>query len=375
MVEIFKNRVFLFRKILQTSKIMSLLFSQIKIKDVVFKNRIAISPMCQYAANEGFANDWHLVHYGSRAAGGAGLIIQEATAVSPEGRISPGDLGLYNPNQVEKLKEITKFIEQQGCVPGIQIAHAGRKASCAVPWKGGLQLSLTDNGWRTVAPSAIPFNPEDEIPLVLDEAGIQKVIFDFKIVAERSLQAGFRVLEIHAAHGYLLHQFLSPISNCRTDGYGGSFENRIRFLLEVVGEVQTVWPATLPLFVRISVTDWAEDGWNPAEAVKLCAILKEIGVDLIDCSSGGLIPGVNVPLRPDFQVGFSERIRKETGILTGAVGLITTAVQSEAILAAGDADMVLIGRESLREPYFPLKAAKELGDDISWPLQYARAKM
>jgi len=354
---------------------MTKLFSPLKIKDVVLKNRITISPMCQYSAVDGFATDWHLVHYGSRATGGAGLIIQEATAVSPEGRISPGDLGLYKPEHVEKLKSITAFIEQQGSVPGIQIAHAGRKAGCAVPWKGGLQIPLKDDGWRTVAPSAIAFNPEDEIPLALDEAGIRKVISDFGTSAERALQAGFKVLEIHAAHGYLMHQFLSPITNHRTDNYGGSFENRIRLLLNVVEAVQKVWPSNLPLFVRISATDWVEGGWNPDEAVNLCAILKGKGVDLIDCSSGGLIPGVRIPVGPGYQVGFSELIRKETGILTGTVGLITKADQAETIISDAAADLILIARESLREPYFPLKAAKELGDDINWPLQYTRAKL
>ena len=354
---------------------MAQLFSPLKIKDVLFKNRITISPMCQYSATDGFANDWHLVHYGSRATGGAGLIIQEATAVSPEGRISPGDLGLYKPEHAEKLKSITAFIEQQGSVSGIQIAHAGRKASCALPSMGGLQIPLKDGGWRTVSSSPLAFNPEDEIPLALDDAGIQKVISDFKTSAERALQAGFKVLEIHAAHGYLMHQFFSPITNHRTDSYGGSFENRIRLLLDVVGAVQKVWPANLPLFVRISATDWAEGGWNPDEAVKLCAILKEKGVDLIDCSSGGLIPGVRIPVGPGYQVGFSARIRKETGILTGTVGLITKADQAETIISNDAADLILIARESLREPYFPLKAAKELGDDINWPLQYARAKL
>lgn len=354
---------------------MSRLFSPLKIKDVVFRNRIVISPMCQYSAIDGFATDWHFVHYGSRAAGGAGLIIQEATAVSPEGRISPGDLGLYHPGHVERLKNISAFIVKQGCVPGIQIAHAGRKAGCAVPWKGGLQIPLQENGWRTVAPFAIAFNPDDEIPLALDEKGINKVISDFKTAAERALEAGFKVLEIHAAHGYLMHEFLSPITNHRTDQYGGSFENRTRLLLDVVGEVQKIWPANLPLFVRISVTDWADGGWNPDEAVKLCTILREKGVDLIDCSSGGLIPGVRIPAGPGYQVAFSDRIRKEAGILTGAVGMITKADQAESILADGSADLILFARESLREPYFPLKAAKDLGEETDWPLQYLRAKL
>lgn len=354
---------------------MSQLFSPLRIKDIVLKNRITISPMCQYTAIDGFADNWHLVHYGSRATGGAGLIILEATAVCAEGRISPGDLGLYKPEHIEKLKSITEFIERQGSVPGIQIAHAGRKAGCAEPWKGGQQIPLNQDGWRTVAPSALAFNPEEEIPIALDEEGILKVISDFKTAAERALQAGFKVLEIHAAHGYLMHQFLSPLTNHRTDNYGGSFENRIRLLLDVVGAVQKVWSSSLPLFVRISVTDWAEGGWNPDEAVKLCSILKGTGVDLIDCSSGGLIPGAKIPVGPGYQVGFSERIRKEAGILTGAVGLITKADQAEAIISNDAADLVLIARESLREPYFPLKAAKELGEDINWPLQYSRAKL
>ena len=354
--------------------IMSKLLSPLHLKGVILRNRIAISPMCQYSAVEGFANDWHLVHLGSRAVGGAGLIIQEATAVSPEGRITPADLGLYYQEQVEKLKQITSFVLQQGSVPGIQLAHAGRKACCAEPWNGGRQIAQQDGGWSTVSSSAVPFFPEDELPVSLDAAGIRKVIADFKAAASRASEAGFQVLDIHAAHGYLVHQFLSPLSNQRSDSYGGSFENRIRLLLEIIEEVQTVWPADLPLFVRISATDWAEGGWNPAEAVKLATILKERGVDLIDCSSGGLLPHVKIPVSPGFQVSFAERIRKESGILTSAVGLITDSHQAEEILERGAADLIMFARESLREPYFPLKAAAELNDEIAWPLQYIRAK-
>ena len=351
---------------------MSKLFSPLIIKDVVFKNRIAISPMCQYSAVDGFANDWHLVHLGSRAVGGASLIIQEATAVSPEGRITPGDLGLYDDEHIEKLQSITKFIHEQGALAGIQLAHAGRKASCAVPSNGGKQLK--EGSWKTIAPSAIQFNPEDETPLSLDSYGIAKIIADFKTAAIRSMQVGYKVLEIHAAHGYLIHQFLSPLSNHRTDNYGGSFGNRIRLLLEVVEAVQTQWPQNLPLFVRISATDWVDGGWNINEALQLSAILKNVGVDLIDCSSGGLVPYAKIPWEPGYQVAFAERIRKETGILTGAVGLITNVEQAETILEKGEADLILIARESLREPYFALKAVAALGDEIVWPVQYTRAK-
>jgi 2,4-dienoyl-CoA reductase-like NADH-dependent reductase (Old Yellow Enzyme family) len=331
--------------------------------------------MCQYSAVDGFASDWHLVHLGSRAVGGAALIIQEATAVSPEGRISPGDLGLYHAKHVEKLQQINAFIVGQGSVPGIQLAHAGRKAACAMPWNGGRQLNEKDGGWKTVAPSNIAFYPDDAVPIELDLSGIDKVISDFSIATERAVQAGYKVVEIHAAHGYLLHQFLSPVSNKRVDKYGGSFENRTRLLLEVVRAVRKVWPNNLPLFVRISATDWVEGGWNPEEAVQLAILLKEEGVDLIDCSSGGMVPDARIPVGRGFQVAFAEKIKKEAGILTSAVGLITEAKQAEDILRSGSADLILFGRESLREPYFPLKAAAELNDDIIWPLQYVRAKL
>jgi 2,4-dienoyl-CoA reductase-like NADH-dependent reductase (Old Yellow Enzyme family) len=353
---------------------MSKLLSRLTIKDIVFRNRIAIPPMCQYSAVDGYANDWHLVHLGSRATGGASLIIQEATAVSPEGRITPSDLGLYHAGHIDKLRQITTFIATQGAVPGIQLAHAGRKAACAVPWNGGRQLSPTDGGWQTVAPSGIPFYPEDSIPDELTEVGIQKVVDDFRVAALRTLEAGYQVVEIHAAHGYLMHQFLSPLSNRRTDRYGGSFENRTRLLLEVVDTVRKAWPENLPLFVRISATDWADGGWNPDESVELCRILKAKGVDLIDCSTGGMVPDAKVPVAPGFQVEFAGKIRREASILTSAVGLITTPKQAEAILEEGSADLILLGRESLREPYFPFKAAADLGDDIDWPVQYIRAK-
>ena len=354
---------------------MSQLISPLTIKDITFRNRIVVSPMCQYTAEDGFANDWHFAHYGSRAVGGAALIIQEATAVSPEGRISPGDLGLYKNEQIEMLLRITSFIHQHGAIAGIQLAHAGRKAGCAKPWDGGKQLNENEGGWMTVSASAIAFNPEDDAPRELDSDGIKKVISDFKIAAKRSLKAGYKLIEIHAAHGYLIHQFLSPLSNHRTDNYGGSFENRIRLLLEIVKAVQTEWPQNLPLFVRISATDWAEGGWDVDEAIQLSSILKQNGVDLIDCSSGGMVPYQQIPLGPGYQVAFAERIKAETGILTSAVGLITEAQQAEDILVKEQADLILIARASLRDPYFALNAAKLLGDDIDWPLQYKRAKL
>ncbi|MFA9187086.1 NADH:flavin oxidoreductase/NADH oxidase [Flavobacterium sp. FBOR7N2.3] len=351
----------------------SQLFSPIQIKNCTFKNRIVISPMCQYSSEDGFANDWHLVHLGSRASGGAGLIIQEATAVAPEGRISPEDLGIWKDEHIEKLKTITAFIKSQNAVPGIQLAHAGRKASVSSPWKGNKKLDASQGGWQTVAPSAIGYH-DDETPVALDKNGIQKVISDFKAATKRAVQAGYEVLEIHAAHGYLNHQFLSPLSNSRTDEYGGSFENRIRFTIEVLEAVQTEWPANLPLFVRISATDWAEGGWNIEESIALSKILKEKGVDLIDVSSGGAVSHQKIPLEPGYQVPFAEKIKKETGILTGAVGLITVAHQAEEILTSGKADLVLFARESLRDPNLGLNFAKALATDVSWPPQYERAK-
>jgi len=353
----------------------SQLFSPLQIKSLNFKNRIAISPMCQYSSEDGFANDWHLVHLGSRASGGAALIIQEATAISPEGRISPGDLGLWKDEHIEKMQALNKFILSQNSIPGIQLAHAGRKASVSEPWNGNKKLDETNGGWETVSASAIGYHSSEKAPLALDKNGIQKVISDFKSATKRALQADFKVVEIHAAHGYLLHQFMSPLSNLRTDEYGGSFENRIRLLLEVLEAVQSEWPTDLPLFVRISATDWAEGGWNIEESVQLSRILKEKGVDLMDVSSGGLVSHQQIPLGPNYQVPFADSIKKETGILTGAVGLITESSQAEEIVATGKADLVLFARESLRNPNLALNFAKELGADISWPKQYERAKI
>jgi len=330
--------------------------------------------MCQFSAQDGFANDWHLVHHGSRAVGGAALIIQEATSVSPEGRITPEDLGLWKEEHIEKLQSINRFIIEQNSIPGIQLAHAGRKASVASSWNGNKKLDENQGGWDTVAPSAIGFYDNEKPPIALDKTGVQKVISDFKAATKRAVQAGFQVVEIHAAHGYLLHQFLSPLSNFRTDEYGGSFENRVRLLLEVLEAVQTEWPVDLPLFVRISATDWADGGWNIEESVQLSKILKEKGVDLMDVSSGGLVSHQQIPLGPNYQVPFAERIKKETGILTGAVGLITESGQAESIVATGKADLVLFARESLRNPNLALTFAQELGVDVPWPKQYERAK-
>ncbi len=353
---------------------MSKLFSTLTIKDITFRNRIAVSPMCMYSAVDGFANDWHLVHYGSRATGGAGLIIQEATAVSPEGRISPGDLGLYNDEQIEMLQRITSFVKQQGAIMGIQLAHAGRKASCARPWEGGKQLTKDFGGWTTIAPSPLPFYPNDNAPEALGLEDIKRIIDSFRSAAHRALKAGYDLIDIHAAHGYLIHQFLSPISNNRTDKYGGSFENRTRLLLEIIDAVKSVWPSNLPLFVRLSATDWAEGGWNVDDSVNLATILKTKGVDLIDTSAGGMVHNAQIAPSPSFMVPYAERIKKESGILTSAVGLITQAKQAEEILQNGKADLIFMARESLRNPYFALQSAKELGDEIDWPKQYLRAK-
>lgn len=352
---------------------MSQLFSTLKVKDLEFKNRIVVSPMCQYSSEDGFANNWHLVHLGSMAAGGAALVIAEATAVSPEGRISYGDLGIWKDEHIAKLKEITDFIHAQGAFTGIQLAHAGRKASHEIPWKGSAHIpSDQPNGWKSVAPSAIPFNEKDEAPIALDKAGIERIKAAFKAAATRALQAGFDLIEIHGAHGYLIHEFYSPLSNKRTDEYGGSFENRIRLLLEIIDSVQETWPASKPMFVRISSTDWTEGGWTADDSIALAKILKDKGVDLVDCSSGGnaLAP---IPLKPGYQVEFAEALRK-TGILTGAVGMITEAKQAESIITNGQADMVIIARELLRDPHFPLRAAHELDAEIKWPVQYERAK-
>lgn len=352
---------------------MSKLFSHLAIKNITLKNRIVMSPMCQYSALNGFATDWHIAHYGARAAGGAGMIIVEATAVSPEGRITPGDLGIWSDEHIPALKRIADFISSQDSVPAIQLAHAGRKASCAVPWEGGKQLAIDQGGWQTLAPSDIPFQPGERIPKPLDKPDFSRILLRFSEAAARAKKAGFRVIEIHSAHGYLLQEFLSPLSNKRTDSYGVTLENRIKLLLQVIDAVRIEWPVENPLIVRISSTDWTEGGWNADESVKLAGVLKDKSVDLIDCSSGGNVPDVKVPFSPGYQVPFSEAVRK-TGILTGAVGLITKAVQAEAILQEGKADIILLGRELLRNPFFPLNAARELGDEVSWPGQYLRAK-
>lgn len=353
---------------------MAKLFEPLKIKEVEFKNRIVVSPMCEYSSEDGFANDWHMVHLGSRAIGGAGLIITEATAVSPEGRISPGDLGLWKDEHIKLLSGIVSFIHQHGSVAGIQLAHAGRKASVDVPWRGNKTLSNEEGGWETVAPSAVPFKEGDRVPVELSKDAIKKVMDDFRAATVRALKCGFKVVEIHAAHGYLINEFLSPVSNLRQDEYGGSFENRIRFLLEVLESVQEVWPAELPLFVRISASEWSEHGWGIDDSVTLAKVLKEKGVDLIDCSSGGNVSRAKIEVGPMYQVPFAERVKSEAGIATGAVGLITTAQECEEILQTGKADMIFLARQVLRDPYFPLHAAKELGVDVPWPDQYLRAK-
>jgi 2,4-dienoyl-CoA reductase-like NADH-dependent reductase (Old Yellow Enzyme family) len=349
------------------------LFDPFFLGDVVLRNRIVVSPMCQYSAVDGVPDDWHLVHLGSRAVGGAGLVFTEATAVSPEGRISPADTGLWNDTQQEAWTRIAGFIAAQGAVPGIQLAHAGRKGSTSAPWQGGGAVAVEAGGWTPVAPVAQRFADGYPLPVALDADGIAKVVADFATAADRSRAAGFRVIEIHAAHGYLLHEFLSPLSNRRTDAYGGSLECRARLLREVVAAVRARWPAPAPLMVRVSATDWVEGGWDIEECVQLARWLKSDGVDLVDCSSGGNVPRAEIPVGPGYQVPFAERIRCEAGIATGAVGLITDAMQAETIVASGQADLVFIARESLRDPYFPRRAAVELGASTTAPVQYRRA--
>lgn len=354
---------------------MAHLFSPLQLRTVTLRNRIAVSPMCEYSSEDGFANDWHLVHLGSRAVGGAGLVLTEAAAVSPEGRISPQDLGIWKDEHISMLQRITTFVAAQGAVPGIQLAHAGRKASTLRPWEGSGKVAPENGGWEVYGPSAIPFNDVYPMPVALTQEGILDVLNDFRKAAARALQAGFKVVEIHAAHGYLLHSFLSPLSNQRTDEYGGSFENRIRLLLQTVESVRAVWPAELPLLVRISATDWAPGGWDPEQSARLAALLREEEVDLIDCSSGGLVPHQKISVGPLYQVPFAEKIKKEAKIATGAVGLITTAQEAESVIEQGRADIVLLARELLRDPYFPLRAAHQLGDtSVKWPVQYERAK-
>ena len=330
--------------------------------------------MCQYSSEDGFAHDWHLVHLGSRAVGGAGLIITEATAVAPQGRISPADLGIWKDEHIPGLKRITDFIHAQDSVAGIQLAHAGRKSSQQVSWKGGENLSPDKGGWETLAPSAIAFKEGDLVPTELSKEGIGRIVYEFRLAASRALRAGFKVIELHAAHGYLIHEFLSPKSNLRTDEYGGSFENRIRFLLEIVDQVRKEWPLSLPLFVRVSATEWVGDGWTEGDSVKLSTVLKTMNVDVIDCSTGGNIPNVKIPVKPMYQLIFAETIKQQTGILTGAVGLITTSKEAEMIISENKADLVFMARELLRDPNFPLRAAYELKQEITWPVQYERAR-
>jgi 2,4-dienoyl-CoA reductase-like NADH-dependent reductase (Old Yellow Enzyme family) len=349
------------------------LFEPLSLRGLQLPNRIGISPMCQYSAVDGHVTDWHQVHYGTRATGGAGLMIVEATAVVPEGRITPGDLGLWTDSQVEGLARIAAYSQSRGCVPAIQLAHAGRKASAPVAWEAQRTLGLEEGGWTTVAPSALAFSPAFATPQALDEAGIASVIGAFADAARRAHSAGFQAVEIHAAHGYLLHQFMSPLSNRRDDRWGGSFDKRTRLVREVVGAVRAVWPERLPISLRLSATDWVEGGWDIEQTVALCQVLKTLGVDLVDVSSGGTSPDAKIPVGPGYQVPFAQRIREETGLAVAAVGLITQVAQAEAIVAEGQADLVLLGREVLRNPYWPLQAAQALGEPAAYPLQYLRA--
>jgi len=351
------------------------LFSPLTIRAVTLRNRIGVSPMCQYSSVDGHANDWHVVHLGSRAVGGAALVFTEATAVEARGRISPGDLGIYADAHCGMLEQITAFVRAQGAVPGIQLAHAGRKASTTRPWDGHRAAGRDEGGWDdVVAPSAIAFSDTYPRPIELDPAGIARVAAAFRAAAQRALAVGFEVAEIHAAHGYLLHEFLSPLSNHRTDRYGGSYDNRIRMVCETVAAVRSVWPDTLPLVLRVSATDWVDGGWTIGETVELARRVAELGVDMVDCSSGGNTPTAPIPVRPGYQVPFAARVRREAGVMSAAVGLITEAAQANEIVAAGQADIVLLARQELRDPYWPLRAARELGVEVEWPLQYQRAR-
>ena len=352
------------------------LFEPLRIRGVEFAHRILVSPMCQYSCLDGLAQEWHLVHLGSRAVGRAAAVIAEATAVTADGRISPVDLGLWTDAHAEPLERIFAFIAQQGAIPGIQLAHAGRKASTAEPWKGGKPLTPQQGGWMPIfAPSAIAFADGYQVPQALSEAQIRTVVQAFADAARRAREAGAKLIEIHAAHGYLLNSFLSPLSNRRTDSYGGTFSNRTRILCEVVTAVRKSWPEQYPLFIRISATDWSEGGWTVEDSVALAKILAPLGVDLFDCSSGGNVSGARIPLGPGYQVGFAERIRRHAGMLTGAVGMITDPAQADQIVRTGQADLVFLARQFLREPYWPLIAARALGQDIQWPVQYERAKL
>jgi len=349
------------------------LFKPFGVRGTEFKNRIAVSPMCEYSAKDGHPTNWHMVHLGSRAVGGAALVFTEATSVSAIGRISPADTGMYLDSHVDAWRPIVEFIHEQGSIAGIQLAHAGRKASTAAPWFGGAPIAIREGGWTPVGPSAIPFSNGYAVPEELSGAEIEQVVEEFAAAAGRALRAGFQVAEIHSAHGYLLHEFLSPLSNQRKDEYGGTFENRIRMLLRVAKAVRGVWPQEKPVFVRISATDWAEHGWDVEQSIELARRLKGAGVDVIDVSSGGAVAGVAIPVGPGYQVGFAARIRNEAGISTGTVGVITDPAQAETILSTGQADMVLLAREMLRDPYWPLRAAHTLGVKIKAPVQYERA--
>jgi len=352
------------------------LFQPLTIKSVTLCNRIGVSPMCEYSSMDGAATDWHLVHLGSRAVGGAGLVMAEATAVSPEGRITPGDAGIWADKQIEPAARVSRFIKEHGAVPGIQIAHAGRKASAARPWEGGAHMADDAGGWPVIGPSALAFGGDlTKVPRPMDAADIARVQGEFVAAAQRSLTAGCEWLELHAAHGYLIHQFLSPISNQRADRYGGGFENRVRFLLETTRAVRAVWPERLPLAVRISCTDWVADGWDIEQSIELARHLKVEGVDLVDCSSGGTVLDAKIPAGAGYQVPFAERIRREAGVATAAVGCITDPTHADEIIRNGRADLVLLAREFLREPYWPRLAARALGrkDAVSVPVQYARA--
>ena len=353
---------------------MAHLFDPLTIREITFANRVLVSPMCQYSSIDGYANDWHFVHLGSRAVGGAGLVLTEATAVLPEGRISPQDLGLWKDDHIEHLARIVRFIHEQGSVAGTQLAHAGRKASTHRPWDGHGTVAESDGGWaNVVAPSAVAFADHYPKPQALSVDGIHDIVSAFSAAARRACEAGFRVIEIHAAHGYLIHQFLSPLSNQRTDAYGGSFENRTRILREILAAVRGSWPEQAPVFVRISATDWIHGGWDIEQSVELARQLKGFGADLIDCSSGGNVPHATIPVGPGYQTAFAEQIRRRANILTAAVGMITSPIQAEHILVSGQADAVVMAREFLRDPYWPLRAARELRQSVSWPVQYLRA--
>ena len=352
------------------------LFSPLTLRDVTLRNRVGVSPMCQYSSTDGFADDWHLVHLGQFAVGGAAIVFTEATAVLPDARISPHDLGIWQDAHIDMLARIGRFVHAHGAVFGSQLAHAGRKASTMRPWEGGGPLGVDQGGWTPiVAPSAVPFDAGYQTPAALDAEGIARVVRGFARAAERALAADMRILELHGAHGYLLHEFLSPLSNTRTDRYGGSFENRTRLMLEVVAAVRAVWPERLPLSVRLSATDWHDGGWTPDETVALARLLGAGGVDLVDCSSGGAVPRVRIPLGPGYQTAFAERVRRETGVASAAVGLITSPAQADTIVRSGQADVVFLARALLRDPHWPLAAARELHQEISWPKQYERAKL